>query len=116
LRDVECSTPSLSLNALLLVQAYLASGPSDQLSPALLQDAPATQLDQHGQIFQKKTQLRSDNAKLHSIDSRPWIMRHLKIVHQYFGLDLCDIWDIVSNDLPLLKIKIQELLDNQTKS
>jgi len=38
------------------------------------------------------------------------------LVHQYFGLDLGEIWNTVANDLPLLKIKIQELLDNQTKS
>jgi uncharacterized protein with HEPN domain len=32
------------------------------------------------------------------------------LVHQYFGLDLDEIWDTASTDLPLLKVKIQELL------
>lgn len=32
------------------------------------------------------------------------------LVHQYFGLDLDEIWDTVSADLPVLKVKIQELL------
>ena len=33
------------------------------------------------------------------------------LVHQYFGLDLCEIWDTVTDDLPFLTIKIQQLLD-----
>lgn len=32
------------------------------------------------------------------------------LVHQYFGLDLDEIWSTVSYDLPALKQKIQELL------
>jgi uncharacterized protein with HEPN domain len=32
------------------------------------------------------------------------------LVHQYFGLDLDEIWDTVSTDLPMLRIQIQELL------
>lgn len=32
------------------------------------------------------------------------------LVHQYFGLDLDEIWDTASTDLPLLRLKIQELL------
>lgn len=33
------------------------------------------------------------------------------LVHQYFGLDLGEIWDTVTDDLPFLTIKIQQLLD-----
>ena len=33
------------------------------------------------------------------------------LVHQYFGLDLDEIWDTVTTDLPVLKVKIQELLE-----
>ena len=32
------------------------------------------------------------------------------LVHQYFGLDLDEIWDTACTDLPLLRAKIQELL------
>ncbi len=32
------------------------------------------------------------------------------LIHQYFGLDLDEIWSTVSYDLPALKKKIQELL------
>jgi len=35
-------------------------------------------------------------------------------MHQYFGLDLDEIWDTVSTDLPVLKAKIQKLLAEKT--
>lgn len=38
------------------------------------------------------------------------------LVHQYFGLDLGEIWDTAANDLPLLKTKIQELFDEINKN
>jgi uncharacterized protein with HEPN domain len=33
-----------------------------------------------------------------------------KIIHHYFGLDLKIIWDIVKEDLPILKNKIRRIL------
>ena len=38
------------------------------------------------------------------------------LVHQYFGLDLGEIWDTAANDLPLLKTKIKELLDETNRN
>ena len=57
----------------------------------------------------------SDSFKRNRTDI-PWKsiigMRNV-LVHQYFGLDLGEIWDTVTNDLPLLKAMIQELLDEK---
>ena len=57
----------------------------------------------------------SDSFKRNHTDI-PWKsiigMRNV-LVHQYFGLDLGEIWDTVTNDLPLLKAMIQELLDEK---
>ena len=33
------------------------------------------------------------------------------LVHQYFGIDLVQIWDTVRIDLPILKAKIRTILD-----
>ena len=33
-----------------------------------------------------------------------------KVIHEYFGVDLSLIWDIVENQLPVLKTKIDKLL------
>jgi uncharacterized protein with HEPN domain len=44
----------------------------------------------------------------------PWpdivAMRNV-LVHQYFGVDLQEVWDTVSTDLPILKAQIRTILD-----
>lgn len=49
-----------------------------------------------------------------SHDEVPWknvtAMRNF-LVHQYFGIDLNEVWDTVSTDLPVLKAKILKILD-----
>jgi uncharacterized protein with HEPN domain len=46
----------------------------------------------------------------------PWkkivAMRNL-LVHQYFGIDLQEVWDTVRNDLPRLNKEISYLLQDQ---
>ncbi len=32
-------------------------------------------------------------------------------VHEYFGVDLKLVWEIIINDIPELKVKIKEILD-----
>lgn len=47
----------------------------------------------------------------------PWkdiiAMRHL-LVHQYFGIDLEEVWDTARNDLPLLKKEIGQIFHKKT--
>jgi len=38
-------------------------------------------------------------------------MRHL-LIHQYFGIDLDEVWNTAKNDLPLLEKEIIKILDN----
>jgi len=44
----------------------------------------------------------------------PWkdiiAMRHL-LVHQYFGIDLDEVWNTTKQDLPLLKQEINRILE-----
>ena len=46
----------------------------------------------------------------------PWkdiiAMRHL-LVHQYFGIDLDEVWNTVQQDLPLLKQEISRIRDHR---
>ncbi len=57
----------------------------------------------------------SDSLKKSRTDI-PWKgiigMRNV-LIHQYFGLDVDEIWDTVSTDLPVLKARIQELLADE---
>lgn len=32
-----------------------------------------------------------------------------KLIHEYFGVDLALVWDVVENELPVLRPKLQEL-------
>jgi uncharacterized protein with HEPN domain len=41
-------------------------------------------------------------------------MRHV-LVHDYFGIDLGEVWAVVERDLPALKRQIQQLLTPGTK-
>ncbi len=51
-----------------------------------------------------------------SIPWRDFIgMRHV-LVHQYFGVDLEILWEIVANDLPRLKPEIEALLHRLEQS
>lgn len=38
-----------------------------------------------------------------------------KLVHDYFGVNLQLVWDVVERDLPSLKLKITQLLDTLGK-
>ena len=42
-------------------------------------------------------------------------MRGLRnfVTHQYFRVELSDIWSTVINDIPLLKTQIQEIIDDE---
>jgi uncharacterized protein with HEPN domain len=46
----------------------------------------------------------------------PWkdliAMRHL-LVHQYFGIDLDEVWNTAKQDLPLLKQEISRILEQE---
>ncbi|MCF7910492.1 DUF86 domain-containing protein [Candidatus Pacearchaeota archaeon] len=36
-----------------------------------------------------------------------------KMIHNYFGIDLNRVWQIVKKDLPLLKKQIKEILEKE---
>jgi uncharacterized protein with HEPN domain len=47
----------------------------------------------------------------------PWVdiiaMRNI-MVHQYFGIDLQEVWDTIAIDLPVLKNQVREMLRHVT--
>ena len=42
-------------------------------------------------------------------------LRH-RIVHEYFGIDLEIIWQILHKDLPELKSKLMQIMDEESRS
>ena len=39
-------------------------------------------------------------------------MRHI-LVHDYFGIDLDEVWTVVERDLPVLRGEVQAILDSE---
>lgn len=69
-------------------------------------------------VGEAANQLSASFKKSHN--EVPWrsvtAMRNV-LVHQYFGIDLNEVWDTVYTDLPVLKAKILEILaENQMDS
>jgi len=99
------------LEALLNIEKYAARGKRAFCDEELIQ----VWMIYYIQIAGEAANQLSDSFKSNHSDI-PWKgiigMRNV-LVHQYFGLDLGEIWDTVTNDLPLLKVKIQELLDEK---
>lgn len=64
------------------------------------------------QIMAESTQKLSDKVKI-NIHDIPW--REIsdfrnKLVHDYLGIDLEMIYDVIENELPILKSKITQIL------
>ncbi len=34
------------------------------------------------------------------------------VAHDYFGIDAEEVWQIISNDLPILKVKIEKIMSS----
>lgn len=89
------------------VLAYTAAGEQDFRNSHLIQDAVIRNL----QVMAESSQRLSDDAKSRT-PTIPW--RSIagfrnSVVHDYLGLDLDVIWNVVSRDLPPLKAALLEL-------
>ncbi len=67
------------------------------------------------QIMAESTQKLSEKIKI-SVHEIPW--RDIsdfrnKLVHDYLGIDLEMIYDVIENEIPQLKKKILEILENK---
>ena len=56
----------------------------------------------------------SDDLKQHYPEVSWKEMKGMRnfVVHQYFGVELSDIWSTVMNDIPLLKKQIQKIIED----
>ena len=97
------------LEAIERIERYASKGQAVFLEQELVQ----TWIIHHIQIIGEATgRLSDDFCRKHS--EIPWAqivaMRNI-LVHEYFGVDLNEIWRTVEQVLPAFKIQIQGLLD-----
>jgi uncharacterized protein with HEPN domain len=53
------------------------------------------------------------SVELRSRESVPWsriIAFRNRLIHGYWSVDLLPVWDVITNDLPLLKNEVRRLL------
>jgi uncharacterized protein with HEPN domain len=98
-------------DAILEIESYLLDKEfSDFMSNSMMRFACIKQLEIIGEAGNHV----SDTAKL-NFSSIEWAqivgMRNV-FVHEYFGVDPTLVWEILKNDLPDLKIKINEILNS----
>jgi uncharacterized protein with HEPN domain len=97
------------LDAITQVEVYTAGLDENAFSKdRKTQDAVVRNLEIIGEA---SSRLPDDFRSQHS--DIPWaLMRGLRnrIVHVYFGVDLQLVWEVIVDDLPPLKARIQELV------
>ena len=98
------------LGAISEIEKYIKNKSFDDfIEDTMLQSASIRQLE----IIGESVNHISDNLKAASEDIE-WGeiigLRHI-LIHNYFGVDLKIVWDIIQNDIVKLKKSIQFLLD-----
>ena len=95
------------------IAKYTSGGRQGFFDDAKTQDAVIRNL----QTLAESTQRLSESFKKiqTDVDWRAITAFRNVAVHDYLGIDLNQIWDIVERDLPPLKIKIKECLPTESK-
>ena len=91
------------------VKEYVTPGYEEFMESTLIQDAVMRNL----QILGESTRRLSDETKAHGkeIDWRAIIGLRNVMVHDYLGITLDRVWEIIENDLPILEHQVQAILE-----
>jgi uncharacterized protein with HEPN domain len=90
------------------IENYTQGGKDTFLADAMTQDAVLRNLH----VLSESTQRLSETLKAQhpEVDWRVIAAFRNVIVHDYLGIDLQQVWDIVERDLPSLKLKVSAIL------
>jgi uncharacterized protein with HEPN domain len=76
----------------------------------LVQDGVIRQLEIIGEATKQISQ--ETRNKHRNIPWKDMAGMRDKLIHNYFGVDVEQVWFTASNDIPTLQIEIEELVDN----
>ncbi len=98
------------LDAVRRIVAYTRKGRDEFFSDTKTQDAVVRNLEIIGEAVKRTSEsLKSDHENI------PWKsmagMRD-KMIHEYFGVDLKLVWDVVEKELPGLERRLGDILKN----
>ena len=97
------------LESIIKIETYTNSGKDEFMTSGIIQDAVIRNLEIIGEATKRVSQgLKEQTNEI------PWRqMAGLRdvLIHDYMGISLKIVWNVVQNELPQLKIKIMELLD-----
>lgn len=102
------------LDAICEIESYLINVEfSDFITNSMMRFACIKQME----IIGEASNHISDEAKsrFSEIEWSQIIGMRNVFVHEYFGVDTYLVWEIIKNDLPDLKIKVIEILDQVNK-
>jgi len=92
------------------IEQYVTGGREEFLESTLIQDAVIRNL----QTMAESTQRLSDSIKSrHStIDWRRISGFRNVVVHDYLGIDVPYVWEIIDRELPALKTEVKEMMED----
>lgn len=97
------------LECIVKIEKYTYSGKDEFMSSDLIQDGVIRNLEIIGEATKRVSQeIKAQHQEI------PWRqMAGLRdvLIHDYMGISLKIVWNVVQNELPQLRIKILELLD-----
>ncbi len=97
-------------DAIQSVLEYTATGKESFLADRKTQDAVVRNLEIIGEATKR---LSPSLKEAHTnISWKPIAGMRDKLIHDYFGVNLQLVWDVVERDLPVLRLKVSQLLQD----
>jgi len=93
---------------------YTASGKESFFADRKTQDAVVRNLEIIGEATKRVSASLKDAHP--DISWKPIAGMRDKLVHDYFGVNLQLVWDVVERDLPAFKLKVTQLLETLNKT
>jgi uncharacterized protein with HEPN domain len=96
-------------DAIQQIQEYTVSGKGSFFADRKTQDAVVRNLETIGEAVKQVSSALKDAHP--DVSWKPIAGMRDKLIHDYFGVDLKLVWDVVERDLPVFKLKVGQLLE-----